>query len=281
MTSWWEADTKRFVLPSCGRFAWQARRIVVDTCRTPLRLLIIEPNLFRHFLTMTTYHLSSPDIHIEDSETFNPVDLPKVIITPSTPSFSPNPGKVDSTPSPRSRKPSLQRTLFEIVDPDPQHLSPSVPSQQSQLQLLQLQRAQRDRPRKHTTVSFVLLVCITLLISLTSMAVSSNDVMAQPSMERLSKLSQAMNVRLRLALDIRQHQSLSTTIQRLVKKNEDTQLRESLRSQVEESEERIEENENRSGYAMSSDGWRAYLRSRESVSGWAGPITTLDAWDFH
>ena len=44
---------------------------------------------------------------------------------------------------------------------------------------------------------------------------------------------------------------------------------------------KVDTMEKRVGPAMSTGAWEAYLRSRETVTGQAGPTTTLDAWDFH
>ncbi len=94
-----------------------------------------------------------------------------------------------------------------------------------------------------------------------------------------------MELRLRLALDLRKQQLVSSTKLHtpIERDGSDSQVAQS--AVPEDVVPPTEENGRTGGRwespTLSEEAWKAYLRRRETVTGLAGPMTTLDVWDFH
>ena len=199
--------------------------------------------------------------------------LPKVIITPSTPLPLTAGSQTRLT---RKTRCSRQRPLFEAFESEDDHLSP-------------IHRPVQERPKKLSiAISLVFLLVATLLVSTTLISISHPLEIILPSkVDRLGNLGRALQLRLRLAFDVRQQQSSASNGRRSTLRNiPDSMMAQSAVSAITDRLDRptsrkVDTADKRAGPAMSNIAWEAYLQSRETVTGQAGPTTTLDAWDFH
>jgi len=205
----------------------------------------------------------------------HPLAPPKVIITPSTPLPSSPQTQNRSPPQCRKARFDRHRSVFEGLERDNRHHSPT-------------HRAFRERPRSHSVVvSFVFLLLATLLVSSSLISIAPCNLLTAPDLDRMfPSVSRAMQVRMRLALDVRHRQSISTTLQNLMQRDDrspsSTQSTFSVAAGDSATFHQSDDSEGiRIGIFKSDDAWKANLRKSEMVLGLLESESTIEAWDFH
>jgi len=198
--------------------------------------------------------------------------VPQVIVTPSTP-MPPSPG-------PRLRSPAEGQHLMYTRSHS--ICEEAIPNED----LLSPPRRTLNHPppkRRSAAVSILFLFLAAGLVLSSAFCASPS---APPHFDRLDQLSQAVDLRVRLALDLRQRRPVATKIRSLFWTNgpasalpritgdEPTKagggegLDNFWKSEVETA-----------GPVLSTEAWEAYLKRREAITGTV--VHGLEAWDFH
>lgn len=240
-------------------------------------------------------------------QTDTPLEIPRLIITPSTPTDDPPIPKMG-----RGRRPTLFRSqsLLDQIDtvPIPVHNLTTTTTRRSKsrtekegkyhhhltpLLAVQASTNRQTRPGRGTAASLVLvLLALVLVISsallspetITSLLHSETEWMASDRVEMWTPVAQTPIV------DHAAHQSGHYEEEDETSDSHSTSTSTAIGSEeplsrdprLEHTDTNLEiEHHTASGPVLTNDAWRSYLRRKEQVTGQAGPTAHLEAWDFH
>jgi len=207
--------------------------------------------------------------------------LPQVIVTPSTPlPPSPDLGWRSSSTSPPLDQ-VRPRAIFNEEFADCHLLSPGPAL------------IHRSPPKKRSAAISILFLLLAVVLVASSALCTSNTVLSHPSFDQLGRLGRAIDLRLRLAIDLRRHHTLSSKLQSFFRRNHPIQAIQAIdaasaitSASTSESHTAVDHPSQAAtvtsaGPALSHHAWNEYLKQRERITGQAGPTALMEVWDFH
>lgn len=209
----------------------------------------------------------------------SPLEIPKLVITPSTPQTDPSPVPTLNSIRRLTLSVTTGRTLLDQIESSrprgrketqTHYLSPTSPTSRPQAHLLR--RAGEHPRRGRGTAATLVFIAIAFLLVVTSALLSPETIAGLvPGKGR----GWMVNVNDRVGAwetsqgTAEQVDNIATSLETSAEDSHTEHASEDAHAHT------------TTGPVMSNDAWKSYLRRRDQVTGQAGPTAHIEAWDFH